>query len=169
MMDAVEYALWFLAMYGPPMLSNAAPVLVNGVIPIDKGRFFVDGRRLLGDGKTVEGFVTGAVSGFVASIPAAIVIGTPLFVLVGLAASIAALLGDIAGSFLKRRLGLERGAPLFLVDQLDFMLAATGLYAALGYIGDKWIYVGYTMVLVIMLHIATNNVAYYLGLKNTRW
>jgi CDP-2,3-bis-(O-geranylgeranyl)-sn-glycerol synthase len=30
--------------------------------------------------------------------------------------------GDLCGAFVKRRLGLERGAPAPLLDQLDFIL-----------------------------------------------
>jgi CDP-2,3-bis-(O-geranylgeranyl)-sn-glycerol synthase len=42
--------------------------------------------------------------------------------LVGL--SVGAIVGDAAGSFLKRRIGVKRGQFLPIVDQLDFLIGA---------------------------------------------
>ena len=166
----VEYILWFLTIYGPPMASNGFPVLVRGEKPLDKGKNFIDNRRILGDGKTVEGLAAGLLGGYTASLSVAALRESFFYILAGLAASAAALLGDIAASFIKRRLGLERGAPLPLVDQLDFMVAATLTYMALGLIGPGDAgYVAYSFIIVAALHVASNNIAYILGLKQTRW
>ncbi len=125
----------------PPYVANATPVVAGKVFrrrtPIDLGRNFIDGKRLFGDGKTYEGFVTGLLAGFVIGELTYIIITravnmtselpNPLAVFV---MCIAALLGDLLGAFIKRRLGLPpRGAPAPLLDQLDFLLAALLAYA----------------------------------------
>lgn len=121
----------------PPYVANATPPVVASKVfrrrtPMDFGRNFIDGRRLFGDGKTYEGFATGLLVGFiigeltymivssVVSVPSELPDPLAVFVM-----CIAALLGDLLGAFIKRRLGLPpRGAPAPLLDQLDFLLAA---------------------------------------------
>ncbi|GAB6148299.1 CDP-2,3-bis-(O-geranylgeranyl)-sn-glycerol synthase [Stetteria hydrogenophila] len=151
--------------YLPAYVANAAPVVVKGKRPIDGGRLFIDGRRLLGDGKTWEGLAGGILAGALVAALLAALLSEPSLVPLGLVASASALLGDMAGSFIKRRLGLERGQPAPLLDQLDFYAAATlGLYLA----GAR-LSLGAVLALAVVtlaLHRATNYAAYKLGLKD---
>jgi hypothetical protein len=66
-MDAQSFILG-LAFIFPAYVSNATPVVVVRFLarrhPIDFGRVFVDGRRVLGDGKTFEGLFSGTAAGF---------------------------------------------------------------------------------------------------------
>ncbi|NEX19080.1 CDP-archaeol synthase [Thiorhodococcus mannitoliphagus] len=98
--------------------ANGAPVVACLVLgrrwarPVDGGRRLGDGHLLLGRSKTWRGW-------------AASVLTTPLVAEVlglpwplGLAVAVAAMLGDAAVSFLKRRLGLPSSASVFLLDQI---------------------------------------------------
>ena len=52
----------------PAFVANAAPVLLGRGsrfnAPIDGGRYWVDNRRILGDGKTIRGFSGGVLAFF---------------------------------------------------------------------------------------------------------
>jgi len=154
----------------PAYVANGAPVVIGRLLgdghPIDFGKNFFDGRRVLGDGKTIEGFVGGVLAGIVVAI---VLEEWGLHSLFGGSVlSIGALLGDMVGSFIKRRLGYKRGDPIFLLDQLDFLLGALGLYWLV--FDDIEVEIFVLLVLITpILHIATNVGAYYLGLKKVPW
>ena len=106
-MDEVWTAVRLLVLLG---VANAAPVAAKRVLgarwstPLDGGLRFVDGRRLLGPAKTVRGVVASVA----AAALAAVLLGLP--VAVGAAIGAAAMAGDALSSFVKRRLGVVRGA-----------------------------------------------------------
>jgi CDP-diglyceride synthetase len=54
-------SLWLLF---PMYAANGFPPLAKGEIPIDLNKNFFDGNRILGDGKTFEGFSLGLLAGF---------------------------------------------------------------------------------------------------------
>ncbi len=137
--------------------------------PLDMGAT-LGGRRLLGDGKTWEGLALGTMAGGVAGgfLVATGVVDAPLYY--GLPLGLAALLGDVAGSFVKRRLGLRQGACVPLLDQLDFYAASTAAAIGLDYAGPG---VGAgavaaSAVAVMGLHSTTNLLAFEAGLKKDR-
>jgi CDP-2,3-bis-(O-geranylgeranyl)-sn-glycerol synthase len=86
---------------------------------------------------------------------------------VAIPASLGALLGDLAGAFLKRRLKIKPGGALPVVDQLDFVVGAlifVSFFSA----------VSLPVVLILLLvtppiHFLTNVAAYALGLKEHYW
>lgn len=158
----------------PALVANASPVAFSRFLsgiklhPIDGGRSFIDGRRILGDGKTVEGFVLGVIIGTVVALIEAVLTSTYSLVMAGFISSFGAMLGDVAGSFIKRRLGIARGERAPLLDQLDFYLGSAFCL---------WIYgvrasletIALLAIVVAVLHVSTNYVAYKLGLKNVPW
>ncbi len=167
MLDSVIKALIFIL---PAYVANGTPVVVAKLLPVkhplDGGKYFIDQRRVLGNGKTLEGFLGGTLAG---TLTAYVLEYWHMHTLEeGLILSLGALLGDLAGSFIKRRLGIKRGDPAPLLDQLDFLLGALALY-----------YVFYgpidplqaTILIVVtpVLHLATNSAAYVLGLKDKPW
>jgi CDP-2,3-bis-(O-geranylgeranyl)-sn-glycerol synthase len=82
-----------------------------------------------------------------------------------------AMLGDIAGSFIKRRRGIERGGSLPLLDQLGFLVVAL-LFASLSadfktLFTIPVIIAGF--IITPVLHLTTNYIAYKLGLKEVPW
>jgi CDP-2,3-bis-(O-geranylgeranyl)-sn-glycerol synthase len=146
--------------------TNAVPLLLGGGAPLDGDRKFVDGRRILGENKTIRGFFAGFLVGLAVSIVLAMTVGSWVFGF-GMLASFGTLIGDLGGAFLKRRLGIPAGGMLPIVDQLDFVAGAL-----------MFVMVAYTvpfmsvLLLVIVtppIHLATNAAAYFLGLKKTYW
>ncbi len=154
------------------MVANGSPVLLAGGTPLDMGRRWRDGRRILGDGKTFQGYLLGVLYGTSVGIfLSGLVLGPenhtfllpPVLVAVN-----GGLLGDIVAAFLKRRAGLERGAKAPLLDQLDFYAGSLiALYFA-GYTCDPGVLVVMAIV-ILFLHRATNIAAYLLGLKDVPW
>ena len=116
----------------PAWISNATPAAVVRHLPrthpIDGGRCFSNGRRVLGDGKTVEGFVLGVAAGTLAGLALSSIglhdVASSFLLALG------AMVGDAAGSFVKRRLGYERGAHAWGLDELPFLYFALLLYFA---------------------------------------
>jgi CDP-2,3-bis-(O-geranylgeranyl)-sn-glycerol synthase len=175
----VAVAVWAML---PAYVPNNAAVLGGGGRPIDGGRTW-GGRRLLGDGKTWRGTAVGIAAGLavagllnlleptLSALSSVALPRFPLPVAVGLAAG--AMLGDVLASFLKRRTGRERGAAFPVVDQLDFVVVAL---AAVYLLAPAWFVAVFTVPVVVVvvvltpaLHVATNVVAYLLGLKDEPW
>lgn len=140
--------------------------MFGGGTPIDLGKKLPDGGPVLGDHKTIRGFLSGLIVGGIVGLIESILSKTPLFGM-AILASIGALLGDLAGAFIKRRLRIEPGKSLPGVDQLDFVLGAT--------ITVSLISVPTLGTLVILfcvtppIHMFTNFCAYKFGLKSTYW
>ena len=121
----------------PAFLANPAAVITGGHFPMDFGRNFIDGKRILGDGKTWSGYFGGSLSGVIAGLAL-----YGIFLLLGLqnylsygssilsvtitlfAMSFGSLTGDILGSFIKRRIGIGRGGKGSLLDQWPFVLVS---------------------------------------------
>jgi len=159
-----------IALAAPCYVANATPVLVAKVVkrthPMDKGLRFLDGRRILGDSKSVEGFVSGILAG--TAVGFALRWAGLLGVQEAFVLSLGTMLGDALGSFVKRRLGIERGNPAPLLDQLTFLLVALLLYQ-LVYGGLDALTVVILVLVTPPIHLVTNYFAYKLGLKSKPW
>ncbi len=155
----------------PAYFANGAPVIFGGGKPLDLGKNFLDGRRIFGDNKTIRGLVFGILSGFL--------IG---FILLGLEAlsllhsdlislcnvivlPIGTHVGDLFGSFVKRRVNISPGKSAPVLDQLGFLIFAL-LFSWLicGTVLGFWDLV-VLVVLTLLLHPLTNIGAYILKLK----
>ena len=89
--------------------------------------------------------------------------------------SYGASLGDLAGSFIKRRFNYPSGAPFWIVDQLDFALGAIILasipafiFPGLYYAPDLNIII-FLMIITPSISIIANTVAYVVGWKDVPW
>ena len=153
------------------MTANALPVFVRNGTPIDRGILWIDNKRLLGDGKTWEGLAIGVMGGYLASMAISLFFNDiTLFIKLWIA-SIAGLFGDIVESFFKRRLGIKRGDPLPIFDQLDFAIAATIVYHLMGEINIfkyTW-FILQSFTIIIALHLISNSIAYIIKLKDNPW
>ncbi len=150
-------ALYFFL---PAYVANTLPGIFGGGTPLDFRKYFIDGKRLLGDGVTIRGFVVGVAGGTVVGA----FMGRPLeaFLL-----SFGALLGDATGSFLKRRLGIERGAPAPLLDQLNFVVGALILVSFLTPVPRNYIII--LLLITPFGHLAVNIIGYRLRIKKVPW
>lgn len=95
---------------------------------------------------------------------------SPIFllgVLRGFLLSLGTPIGDMIGSFFKRRFNLERGAPAPIVDQLDFLLGAI-LFAYIVF-PLRWEYFIFALLATLLIHILANTVGYKLGYKKVPW
>lgn len=128
--------------------------------------------RWLGDHKTVIGFGAGVtaavvVSGIQGQLPWSPREPVGSAIARGLTLGLGAMLGDTIKSFAKRRIGIPAGAPWVPFDQVDFVLGAL-------LVGRRHIRPSPREALAIVAfstvgHVAVNHVAYYLGVRDTRW
>jgi len=170
-MDIAYYIVWLAKYYLPAMIANASPLLVKGRKPIDKGRVLSDGRPVFGNHKTWEGLTIGVIYAYLTGAAIGVVLDDPWIQVLSIIAGFSAMLGDLLGAFIKRRLGIAPGKPLPVIDQLNFALATTFSYLILGVeevVGNMDL-VAVTLLLIFVLHVLTNNIAYMLGVKDTRW
>ncbi|WP_269479040.1 CDP-2,3-bis-(O-geranylgeranyl)-sn-glycerol synthase [Methanococcoides burtonii] len=179
-------ALWLML---PAYLPNPFAALFGGGRPIDNGKTMSDGRRILGDGKTYRGFFVGLIFGALAGLmqmqllekyPVLFGVELPTFGTGGsnttiliFALAVGSLFGDMFMSFFKRRMGLKRGAPLPVIDQLDFVLGAL-IFAYLAspvWFAEQFTFKVIAVILIItpLLHLATNVVGYFIGVKKEPW
>ena len=180
--------LWVLL---PAYVANATATLPRGYgLPMDFGRIWPgDGRRLFGPSKTWSGFLCGsAIALSVGLLEAWLVLIAPpsLQLVPAFGATVlaavpvvlwlgsGALLGDVIGSFLKRRRGLPAGGRMFPLDQLLFVAVpvllgfpfwpAVFVPAFLSVEAVLW-----TLLFTVGLHVAFNFVGFKLGLKKVPW
>jgi CDP-2,3-bis-(O-geranylgeranyl)-sn-glycerol synthase len=93
-------------------------------------------------------------------IPASILQGA----IIGLFLGGGALIGDAAGSFIKRRIGIERGKAAPFLDQLDFVVGALVFASIIVFIPLNMII--FILIISIVLHLLTNIIAYLIGMKD---
>jgi CDP-2,3-bis-(O-geranylgeranyl)-sn-glycerol synthase len=167
-----------LVFLSPAYAANASPLFLSGLLkklhPLDLNKKFFDGQRILGDGKTIEGTAFGFLVGI-------IYFSIFLFVdkslnilhlyhsyLEGLLIVSGAMIGDIIGSFVKRRLKMKQGDMLPVFDQVGFIIFAYVFYLfvfpppldlpPMGFIV-------YVSLITFFVHILTNLAAFKFGIK----
>ncbi|MFX1511754.1 MAG: CDP-archaeol synthase [Promethearchaeota archaeon] len=134
---------WYIL---PAYIADMTPAFLHGWGPIDQGKNWKwDGRRILGDGKSIRGslggILTGAVVGLVLwflleqemimdamkdFLTSDLITGDLMvdYTLRGFLLGFGTILGDVSGSFIKRRLNFTRGVNAIGLDQLGFLIAA---------------------------------------------
>lgn len=210
--DWVGLLIFSVLLIAPAYISNASMVITGGGRPIDGGKLFRDGRRILGDHKTVKGLKGPLYIG----IPLSFIIFLLFFILwqpiediifqasaeglyilyndinifqyyfIGgevplnflvllvriILASYGAVIGDLIGSFLKRRFDIKSGAPFWIVDQLDFAFIAILFVSIPGFISPQLFLLPDIYILVLLLiltptvSIIANTIAFLVGLKS---
>lgn len=166
----VAHALYFIF---PAYCANAAPVIFGGGRPIDAGRTFVDGKPILGSHKTVRGFLAGLIVGTMVGFILQILspLQSVLFqydASLGFMLSLGALVGDLFDSFIKRRLGFAPGSSFPVADQLDFVVGALLFSLMITALPDLQ-RILIVLILTPPIHLATNFMAFLLGVKNAPW
>jgi len=177
-------ALWLAV---PALSANSTAVIFGGGTPIDFGKTFFDGKRLLGNGKTWRGFIGGGASAaFIGILQQFLAhfLNTPylppfsdnIITAVGITALMAygALMGDSAGSFIKRRMGIGRGQKAYFLDQMTFLIVALFLVAAAYpsfFMRYFWNAAALITLFIItpILHRVVNIIGYKIGYKDVPW
>ncbi|PWR74153.1 CDP-2,3-bis-(O-geranylgeranyl)-sn-glycerol synthase [Methanospirillum lacunae] len=164
----------------PAYVPNSAAAAVGGGIPIDGGHTWYDGKRILGDGKTIRGFFGGVACGCIIGILQIMAQGQPVFSMLPklnifsvLLLATGALVGDMVKSFFKRRAGIERGGKWPLVDQYDFVAGAF-LFLFVGNPAFAFSVLTVPVIIAILiitpvLHRVVNIIGYKMGVKDVPW
>jgi hypothetical protein len=106
-------------------VSNGTPVFAGKLLgnrfsrALDGGALFLDGKPVLGPSKTLRGIVASVLL----TTATAPLVGLSL--LLGFAASVAAMAGDLFSSFVKRRLGMAPSSRATGLDQIPESLFPT--------------------------------------------
>jgi len=167
-------ALWFIL---PAYAANGLAVLARGKHPIDFNKKFIDKKPLLGRGKTYEGFIFAVfISTCIATVEMLVLPYLPfdespveLYIVkmtpfIGFVLGVGAMLGDMMGSFIKRRIGIERGRPAPVLDQDDFIIGS--ILASSFFISIKIEWIILLLIITPFFHLLANVIAYLLRLKN---
>lgn len=166
----------------PAYFANMAPVWFRNsfkwmAVPVDCGALF-RGKPLFGSHKTVRGLITGIAFAVSAAFVQFLLSGIPVFkevsladysqwLLLGILMGSGALAGDLLKSFVKRRAGISPGKPFVPFDQVDFVAGAL-LFSSL-VVDLTWSVVIVSFALSFVLHIATNHIAFWLGIRREKW
>lgn len=149
----------------PAYVANGAPVIFGGGMALDFGRK-IRGRPIFGSHKTIRGLVAGLLAGFIMSCIESIFI--PYMLPVGILLTLGTMFGDLAGSFIKRRIGKKEGTKMLLLDQYPFLIFALLFAFLLGNLPSIYGIV-FLFVLTGVLHVLTNHSAHKMKLKKVPW
>jgi len=174
--EIIIQALWLVL---PAYIANASALLVGGGKPIDFGKKYKDGKRILGDGKTWAGLISGAFIGMTGGFGLSVVAkyanasefeflglsdfsGFPMMIPIIASICFGALLGDITESFFKRRLGIKRGEDWIPFDQVDFILGAllfslfiSSILNFFSFSSENWFFNSFSVWHILILVIVT--------------
>ncbi len=168
----------------PALVANPGAVVAGGYGKIDFGKNFVDGKRILGDGKTISGYVGGILIGTVIGFIILEIMNYLNFaikgyvpvtlLLVSLFLAWGSLTGDMIGSFIKRRINMKRGQRGNLLDMWPFVIFAfLFLWIAEPHfffaLYGNFIDIVIILVITPFLHRGVNILAYKMHRKDVPW
>jgi CDP-2,3-bis-(O-geranylgeranyl)-sn-glycerol synthase len=183
--NIVFFTLYAIILFTPAFIANPGAVITGGHFIIDRGKTY-RGKRILGDGKSWSGFIGGSLIGILSGviiyyIVLALKIPYPDYgnnlsaaVLVLIPMSFGSLLGDILGSFIKRRTGMKRGAKGSILDQWPFVIVSflsVFIFARsffMEFYGDL-IPVAVILIITPPIHRGVNVLAYKFKMKDVPW
>ncbi|MBN1329016.1 MAG: CDP-2,3-bis-(O-geranylgeranyl)-sn-glycerol synthase [Candidatus Heimdallarchaeota archaeon] len=157
----------------PCLVANVTPLLFGGGLPMDFRKNWFDGRRILGNNKTIRGFAAGFITGFLVGLLTRyflinnVGISYTIPITNGFLQGLGAVLGDVVGSFIKRRMNIPSGGSLIVMDQIGFMIFGMAL-ARIDTV-FPWTYWIIMLPLAGCVHFAANAVGYTMGWKDVWW
>ncbi len=173
-MSVISIILQSLYYFLPAYIANMAPVLFQKLPFLDKPIW----EKKLGKNKTWRGVVVAALCGVIVFwlqkmaynfgfTSLAIIDYNDFSVLMGLLLGLGAIVGDSVKSYYKRKAEIQPGMPWPGFDQLDFVVGGLAFSFLL--------YVPPVEVIVVLflatplLHIATNHIGYWLGMRKVKF
>lgn len=156
-------AIWFIL---PLYISNMTPVFLKKLnflkYPVDFNKT-LSGKRIFGHHKTWRGLIFGTLTGGIVSLLQL------RGIWIGIVMGLGGLIGDMIGSFIKRRMNIPEGGRLLLVDQIDFLIGSL----IFCYIFGFWtLGLNQTIFLLIatpVLSYICSWIGYKLKIKNVPW
>lgn len=179
--------MWLLL---PLFISNPTAVFFGNDKPIDGGRTWRDGKRILGDGKSWGGLIGGTLTGILGGLIMVLIIhntsasqywlfgNNTLQVVKNICLiSFGALFGDMIASFFKRRANFKRGKAVPGLDQYDMIVGVCVLLAVFSrpwFIqqfldSTRWVGLIGVFILTPILHRVANIIGYKIGIKQVPW
>lgn len=208
--DAISVLGMAFFLLVPSFIANGMMVItgkIRGIprYPIDCGKTFKDGKRILGDGKSWNGFIGGWLSGFLISASfcwyffGLIYQGTdysmfaqdPAFfnreiihefiknvynsdginwagyLLSQLFIALGSPIGDMIGSFFKRRVKRDRGEVFLFWDQNDFIIVSAAIASI--WFPLEWIYWAFLILFTPLMTAFANYIGFLIGKKDVPW
>jgi len=170
-MAAIDFSQIFSAFvfFLPAYIANTGAGFFGGGSALDRGRVLWDGHRVFGSGKTVRGTLAGILVGTLYKVVENLATAQPVGreLLLALLLSTGAMGGDLVGSFIKRRIGIESGESAPLLDQLDFALGALFLATFVTVISTQ------TIIILLLItpigHLGVNITGFLLHRKEVPW
>ncbi|MBM3282400.1 MAG: CDP-2,3-bis-(O-geranylgeranyl)-sn-glycerol synthase [Candidatus Diapherotrites archaeon] len=170
-MDPLWIHLFLTAL--PLYVANSSAMVFGGKTPIDGNRNWSDGRPIFGKGKTWKGTGMGVLIGtFVGLLlwyffPVYTQLVSSEYVAYVFLLSTGGLVGDIVGSFIKRRMNMPRGHPAQILDQLDFVVG--GVLFSVAFSTPNWTALILLVMITPFMHMTFNRLAYMIGMKSVPW
>jgi len=166
MQFSLVHTLLFLL---PLYLTNSLAVIFSGKTPLDFNILFIDEKPLLGKGKTIRGTIGAIIFTVLLCVPVSYFANFyfPNYIFISFILSLGAIFGDLAESFIKRRLNMPPGKELFPWDQIDFLIG--GLIFGIQFYIPSIFELIFMFALTLILHRVTNIVAFKLKLKRVPW
>ena len=166
----------------PAYFANMAPVIVKDgfkslKIPIDFNKK-IFGKGIFGKNKTFRGLVFGILFAIIITFVQFILYNNGIltglalidysnWLFIGLLMGSGAIFGDLAESFIKRRLNLVPGVSFIPFDQLDFVIGALIFVYPLAILSlNKIILI---LLLSLVLHVVVNHIAFYTKVRKEKW
>ncbi len=167
----------------PAYMANMAPVFFRKVnlfnYPLDFNQKY-KGQPILGSHKTFRGLVFGTLLAIITTYLQHLLAIQGLAVFLqppqldysnwfwlGFLLGSGALIGDAVKSFFKRRVGIKPGERFLPWDQLDFVLGSL-IFVRFVYAVPLSIFL-IAIIASFFLHIATNHIGFYLGIREEKW
>ena len=164
-------------MYLPAGFANMVPPLFKKVdflnYPIDFKKK-INGKRILGDNKTVRGFVFGIIISVLITFIIDYSLNIKIYtnnvlgdLFLGGLIGFFALFFDSIESFFKRQKNIEPGESFIPFDQTDWVFGSSLLLYSIGKINI----VEFLEALIIFffIHVLVKHTSYYLGIENKKW
>ncbi|MDD4353145.1 MAG: CDP-2,3-bis-(O-geranylgeranyl)-sn-glycerol synthase [Candidatus Nanoarchaeia archaeon] len=158
----------------PAYLANGAPTFLIKFKKhsLDFGKKWGK-NRIFGEGKTFEGLIFACLIAFISGLLIKYVYYylnlpwiniTPFgYAFIGLGA----MLGDLTGSFIKRRMNMKRGQNAGLLDMMDFMIG-TLIFIRILTEYSYWVMI-IGLTLTPLIHRLANIIGYKIGVKKEPW
>jgi len=179
MLNLILQCFYFIL---PAYVANMAPVIVKDgfkslKIPIDFNKKIL-GRNIFGKNKTFRGLIFGILFAIIMAyiqfvfynngiLDSLALIDYSNWLSTGLLMGSGAIFGDLAESFIKRRLNLRPGESFIPFDQLDFVIGALIFVYPLAILSlNKIILI---LLLTLILHVVVNHIAYYSRIRKEKW
>lgn len=183
-MSTTQFILQCVYFMLPAYFANMAPVMFRKwfsflAVPMDMGKTF-RGKPILGKNKTFRGLVTGTLAGIGIAFIQYIIrdssmanyltlpgLDYNIWLHIGFLLGAGAIIGDAIESFFKRQRGIRPGEKFIPFDQTDFVIGSLAFVSLVYFPG--WYVVAVVLILSIILHIACNHCAFWLGIRKEKF